>query len=245
MKLDTFEGPLDLLLHLINRYEIDIFDIPVARITEQYLQYIHTMQELKLDVASEYLEMAATLLQIKSKLLLPAHEEELEDEFGYDEFEEDPREELMRRLIEYKKYKEAAKQLQEFEEERSEIFTRSPGDLSSYAEETKQPFVSDVSIYDMLGALQKLFKRKKLNEPRTTTVQRQEVPIRERMIEIMDELAKGGGRRSFYSLFPSFERGHMVATFLAILELMKANQVHCEQEQNFDEIFIYQNKNDL
>ena len=108
VKINAFEGPLDLLLHLINRLEIDIYDIPVSEITEQYMLYIHTMQELHLDIASEYLVMAATLLSIKSRMLLPKQEEELfEDEFG-EEPEEDPRDELMRRLIEYRKYKEAA-----------------------------------------------------------------------------------------------------------------------------------------
>ncbi|GAE43404.1 segregation and condensation protein A [Mesobacillus boroniphilus JCM 21738] len=110
VKIEAFEGPLDLLLHLINTLEIDIYDIPVAEITEQYLMYIHAMKELQLDVASEYLVMAATLLAIKSKMLLPKHEAELEDEFEFDH-EEDPRNELVERLIEYKKFKEAASDL--------------------------------------------------------------------------------------------------------------------------------------
>src|SRR4051794_34183429 len=105
IKIDAFEGPMDLLLHLINRLEIDIYDIPMAEITEQYLSYIHTMKHLELDVASEYLVMAASLLAIKSKMLVPKHEEErLYDEEGI-EYEEDPRDELVEKLIEYKKYK--------------------------------------------------------------------------------------------------------------------------------------------
>ncbi len=103
VKLDQFEGPLDLLLHLIHRYEIDIYDIPVAQITEQYMAYIHAMKQLQLDVASEYLVMAATLIEMKSKMLLPKHEETLEDQELF--IEEDPREQLMQQLIEYKSLK--------------------------------------------------------------------------------------------------------------------------------------------
>lgn len=111
VKIEAFEGPLDLLLHLINRLEIDIYDIPVAKITEQYLLYVHTMRELELDVASEYLVMAATLLSIKSRMLLPKQEEELFDEEFLEE-EEDPREELIEKLIEYRKYKSAAQKFE-------------------------------------------------------------------------------------------------------------------------------------
>ena len=111
VKVDAFEGPLDLLLHLINQEELDIYDIPVARITDQYLHYIHTMNDLELDIASEYLVMAATLLAIKSKMLLPKESTELfEDEWSMDA-EDDPRDELMYQLIEYRKYKEAAETL--------------------------------------------------------------------------------------------------------------------------------------
>src|SRR5690606_27811042 len=116
VKLDSFEGPLDLLLHLINKYEIDIYDIPVAQITAQYMEYIHAMQELELNIASEYLVIAATLLEIKSKMLLPKQEVSLDDEY-----EEDPREELMNRLIEYRKFKDAATHLKGREMEQSQI----------------------------------------------------------------------------------------------------------------------------
>lgn len=240
VKIEAFEGPLDLLLHLINRLEIDIYDIPVAQITEQYLRYIHAMQELKLDIASEYLVMAATLLQIKSKMLLPKQEEDLlDDEFEFDPDEEDPREELLNRLLEYSKYKEAAKELQKYEALRNQIYTRAPENLSQYKQDKKENPVSNVTLYDMLGAFQKLIKRKKLKEPKTSTVQRQEIPIEKRMVEIITELKQSGGKRSFYSLFPHPEKGHIVVTFLAILELMKNNDIVCEQENNFEDIYIF------
>src|SRR5690606_29268658 len=154
VKIDAFEGPLDLLLHLINTMEINIYDIPMAEITDQYFIYVHTMKELELDVASEYLVMAATLLSIKSKMLLPQSEEPLDDELDV-EFEEDPREELVERLMEYKKFKEAARQLREKEEERGKLYTKPPSDLSEYTNNTQTANL-DVTIYDMLGAFHKL-----------------------------------------------------------------------------------------
>lgn len=237
VKIDAFEGPLDLLLHLINRLEIDIYDIPVAKITEQYLVYIHTMRELQLDLASEYLVMAATLLAIKSKMLLPKQEESL-DEFEF-EVEEDPRDELVERLIEYRKYKEAATDLKELENERGLMFTKPPSDLSDYTKEIKlEKSDLDVSLYDMLAAFQKLLRRKKLQKPLSTKITRQEIPIEQRMAEIIQDLNKNKGRRSFYDLFPSHEKDYIVVTFLAILELMKRREIVVEQESNFAEIFV-------
>ncbi|RBP89534.1 condensin subunit ScpA [Cytobacillus firmus] len=239
VKIDAFEGPLDLLLHLINRLEIDIYDIPVSEITEQYLIYIHTMKELQLDVASEYLVMAATLLAIKSKMLLPKHEEEeLEDEFGM-EMEEDPRDELVERLIEYRKYKEAAEELKEREQDRSLMYTKPPADLSEYVNDSRQEKADlNVSLYDMLGALQKLLRRKKLQRPLSAKVARQEIPIEKRMAEIVDQLRNFKGRKKFTDLFPISDREHIVVTFLAVLELIKRKEILVEQDRNFSDIFV-------
>lgn len=239
VKIDAFEGPLDLLLHLINRLEIDIYDIPVAEITEQYLLYIHTMQELQLDVASEYLVMAATLLAIKSKMLLPKHEDELlEDEYSIEQ-EENPMDELVERLIEYRKYKEAAVDFKALETERGLMFTKPPSDLSDYVNEN-QPEKTElnVSLYDMLGALQKLLRRQKLQKPLSTKIARQEIPIEKRMIEILNDLRSVKGRKSFNDLFPFPNREHIVVTFLAVLELIKRKEINIEQEQNFSEIYL-------
>lgn len=238
VKLDSFEGPLDLLLHLINSLEIDIYDIPVAKITEQYLLYIHTMKEMQLDLASEYLVMAATLLAIKSKMLLPKRNEEIEASFDI-EFEEDPREELVERLIEYRKYKEAASDLKSLEIERGQMFTKPPSDLSDFSKEVvHEKNDSNVSLYDMLGALQKLLRRKKLQRPITTKISRQDIPIEQRMEEIVRDLKKTKERRSFFDLFPVPDKQHIVVTFLAILELMKRHEIIVEQEGNFADIFV-------
>ncbi|QHS24485.1 segregation/condensation protein A [Virgibacillus sp. MSP4-1] len=242
VKLDTFEGPLDLLLHLINRYEIDIYDIPVAQITEQYMGYIHTMQQLELNIASEYLVMAATLIEIKSKMLIPNQELELEE----DEYEEeDPREDLMRRLIEYRKYKEAAQNLKDRELETNQIYTRPPVNLDVYKNENK-PVENhgEVTIFDMIGALQKLFQRKKWNEPLETTVERQDIPIQQRMDQMLDYIRQANRKIFFDELFPSPVRSHIVVSFIALLELMKSRMIICEQETNFSDIIIYQNEED-
>ncbi|SFA72989.1 condensin subunit ScpA [Lentibacillus halodurans] len=234
VKLDAFEGPLDLLLHLINQYEIDIYDIPVAQITEQYMHYIHTMQRLELNIASEYLVMASTLLALKSQMLLPKQEVEEADE----EYMEDPREELMQRLIEYRKYKDAAKKLQNKELEANQIFTR-PAVLFDHAE-TKQPAVQgDISIYEMIHALGKMFERKKWHEPLETKVKGGEIPIEQRMTDVLDLVKYSSSGIAFDQLFEYPSRSHIVITFMAVLELMKNNDVTCRQERHFDHLYVF------
>ncbi|MFA9556090.1 segregation/condensation protein A [Evansella sp. AB-rgal1] len=243
VKLQTFEGPLDLLLHLIQKNDLDLYDIPVKEITEQYMVYIHTMQVLQLDIASEYLVMAATLLHMKSKSLLPVQEEEiLEDEFEYDD-SEDPREELMYRLIEYKKYKEAAGELKERERARSDLFSKPMTDLTillNDSVEKEEPANMNVTIYDMLQAFQKMNKRKKLDKPTFSRISRDEIPIDEKMKQIMAKLLIHQGKLRFSQLFEEEEKHHIVTSFLALLELMKSNSIICNQEHNFDDIMIYQ-----
>ncbi|WP_409297988.1 segregation/condensation protein A [Peribacillus sp. SCS-26] len=239
VKTDAFEGPLDLLLHLINRLEIDIYDIPVAAITEQYLSFIHTMKELELDLASEYLVMAATLLAIKSKMLLPKYEEPSYEEDENFDLENDPRDELVEKLIEYRTYKQAAAEFKQLEQDRGMVFTKPPSDLSEYAagaEQDKQDL--DVTLYDMLGALQKLLRRKKLQKPVYAKIEKQEISMESRMNDIMKHLQKISGRVKFQELFPVAEKPHIVVTFLSILELMKQKSIHVEQENNFSDIFV-------
>jgi segregation and condensation protein A len=231
IKIDSFEGPLDLLLHLINKFEIDIYDIPAAEITNQYLLYVKTMQQLELDVASEYLVMAATLIAMKSRSLLPDHS--LEEDEGVEE--EDPREELTRRLIEYKKYKEAAIKLQELEEERTKLFSRPPAD-ALFAPAGEGPL--NVTIYDMLGAFQKMTRRKKLAVPRKATVRREEISVESRMKSLMKTLRDTEEPVLFEDLFQSHERDELVVSFLAILELMKQNEITVMQKGSFAELYV-------
>lgn len=241
IKLDSFEGPLDLLLHLIDKAEVDIYDIPIADITEQYLATIDTMQQLQLDVASEFVVMAATLLSIKSKMLLPKKEEHVFQPFlDMDVEEVDPREELVSRLLEYKRYKLLAEQLREMEIGRNQVFTRPAENLSPYVREEDHT-VKDVTLYDLINALEKLAKKTKEKEP-ITKVSRDEVSIKDRMREIRDLVRVGGGMVRFYQLFTKgASRSEIVTTFLALLELMKGKHITCIQNQLFQDIMICEN----
>ncbi|MGP4076966.1 segregation/condensation protein A [Halobacillus sp. K22] len=237
VKVDGFEGPLDLLLHLVNRYEIDIYNIPVSKITDQYMNYIHTMRELELDLASEYLVMAASLLAIKSQMLLPNPTLEEVDEEG---FEEDPREELMRKLIEYRKYKQAAEGLKEKEVEANRIYTRPPMRQEEVQEEAPAINPGEASIYDMIHAMSKMLSRTKAEEQvQETKIKRDEVPIQLRMEEILTQVDLQEGGTSFYQLFKKRSRPHIVVTFMAILELMKSNDIVCVQQQHFEELIVF------
>jgi len=241
IKLDSFEGPLDLLLHMIEKAEVDIYDIPIAEITEQYLATIDTMQQLQLDVASEFVVMAATLLSIKSKMLLPRKEEHVfQPLLDMDVEEADPREELVQRLLEYKRYKLLADQLREMETGRNQVFTRPAEDLSPYVREEEQT-IKDVTLYDLLSALEKLVKRVKEKDP-IAKVSRDEISIKDRMQDIRQLLRVGGGMIRFFQLFsPGASRTEIVTTFLALLELMKAKHVTCVQHKLFHDIMICEN----
>ena len=245
VKLEAFSGPLDLLLHLIHRLEIDIYDIPMAELTAQYIDHIHAMQELELNEASEYLVMAATLLAIKSRMLLPIHEGEMEeDDFQIDE--PDPREDLVLRLIEYKKYKDAAVNLQELEHERAQVYTRPPTDLSHLMpNEQLALFDTNVNVYDMLSAFQKLMRRKQLLKPLQTRIARQEISVKERMLSVISTLKERGGHIEFTELFPENDKPALIVTFISLLELMKRQVVFVEQQNNFEELTVILQKEEI
>ncbi len=238
VKVDAFEGPLDLLLHLIHRLEIDIYDIPVSQITTQYMEHIRALQVLELNEASEYLVMAATLLAIKSKMLLPVHEGEMDD-ISFDLEEQDPRDELVSRLVEYRKFKEASGKLKELEENRSIIFTKAPMDLSGLQTEVPAENVDfAVNAYDMLGAFQKMLRRKQLKAPLSARVTRQEISIKDQMTSIVDRLKQANGRTSFTELFPSNDKTVLVVSFLSVLELMKRQVIQVDQKKNFTDLMV-------
>lgn len=244
VKLDAFEGPLDLLLHLIHRLEIDIYDIPMKEITAQYMEQLRAMQVLELNEASEYLVMAATLLEIKSKMLLPIHEDELDDiELEVDDV--DPRDELVARLIEYRKFKEAAFQLKEREEERVQMYTRPPSDLSQYMQDEQMQLELSVNVYDMVAAFQKMLKRKKMRAPLATRVAKQGLTVKQQMHTVIETLKSLHGRAEFNELFQADDRETLVVTFLSLLELMKRQIVIVEQQQNFEQLFVQLRKGDI
>lgn len=240
VKIDAFEGPLDLLLHLIKTLEIDIYDIPVSEITAQYLDYIHHMQKLELDVASEYLVMAATLIAMKSRMLLPrpeVYDEEPEEPY---EDPEEARQELMRQLLEYRQYKEAAEALKSNETERKMLYAKPPEDLTRFerADITLIPVSERATVRDMLRAFQRMLIRREMDKPLDTKINRQPLPVGQQMISIIRRLKKAGHPLKFDVLFSYNDRTHIVVTFLALLELMKKNAILCRQDENFADIFV-------
>ncbi len=244
VKLEVFEGPLDLLLHLINRLEIDIYDIPMAELTHQYIQHLQAMRILQLDELSEYLVLAATLLEIKSKMLLPINEdEEFVDDVDF-EMEVDPRDELVARLIEYRKYKEAANSLKESADERAYHFTKTPDDLSFYGELVVPDIPDDMNVFDLIGAFQRMLDRKRLKAPVMANITKSELSVSDKMDDIMSLLDRDGASCSFDSLFKAGDLSDMVVTFLSLLELMKRTDITVSQNGNFDELMIMLCKED-
>ncbi len=230
VKLDVFEGPLDLLLYLIKKNEFDIFDIPIAVITEQYLEYIKLMKALNLDVAGEFLVMAATLMQIKSKMLLPSGDEEEEQE------QEDPRAELVRRLLEYQQYKEAASQLQEREMLERDVFARKfvPEELKVQIETET---LIEVSAYDLIEAFREVLKE--VPEDLTHEITLDKLSVTEKIHQLLDMLT-GTKSLTFQSLFPSVSsKSELIITFLAVLELIRLKLIRAYQGKPFGVIRIY------
>ena len=230
VRIENFEGPLDLLLHLIKKNEINIYDIPVAMIAQQYLAYLEAMEELNLNVAGDFLVMAATLLQIKSKMLLPVDETVDDDEDG-----PDPREELVRRLLEYKAYKEAARQLDDQEKMWHEIFWREQA-LSVEEEVEENLPLENVSLFDLVDALKDVLERNPAS--RLLEIVPDNLTVRERMNLILETL-EGKDSVSFAALFEgSSHRMVVVVTFLALLELMRLRVVRVFQAQTFGPILV-------
>jgi segregation and condensation protein A len=230
VRIENFEGPLDLLLHLIRKNEINIYDIPIAMIAQQYLGYLEAMKDLNLTVAGEFLVMAATLLQIKSKMLLPVEETAEDDEDG-----PDPREELVRRLLEYKAFKEAARQLDSQERMWRDIYSRPA--MSSDAEATSDETILDnIGLFDLVDALQGILNRnpgKKLLE-----IIPDNLTVRDRMNVILEAL-EGQESVGFEALFEaSCHRLVIIVTFLALLELIRLRTVRVYQAENFGPILV-------
>jgi segregation and condensation protein A len=227
VKLARFEGPLDLLLHLIKRDEIDIYDIPIAHITQQYLAYIELMRSLDLDVAGEFLVMAATLMRIKTKMLLPA------PAVGEEEEEGDPREELVQRLVEYRQFKEAAGTLKLREEERRLLFERGmvPGE-----DEAGPLPLAPATLFDLLDALNRVMAR--IPDQTVYEVQAEAYDVEEKMSVIATQAAEHGSISFVELLMRCRARIEMVVTFIALLELIKLGQVTIVQPEHFSDIMI-------
>lgn len=236
VKLEIFEGPLDLLLHLIKKNEINIYDIPITLITQQYLEYLEMMRNLNLDVAGEFLLMAATLLHIKSKMLLPPAEG-VEEEGEEEEVTEDPRAELVRRLLEYQKYKEAAAELAKRDLLEREVFTRKVLSEELINFPAEDVVMGELTLFDLIEALKKVLQRVSPEEFQEISLDN--FSLKEKIQQIMELIWKENSI-SFTQLFPpEASKQEIILSFLALLELLRLRLVKAYQTEAFGSIRIF------
>ena len=232
VKFEVFEGPLDLLLYLIKKEEVDIYDVNLTQLATQFIEYIEVMRLLDLEIAGEFLVMASTLMYIKSRELLPL-DQQVQTE-GEDDGE-DPRWELIRQLVEYKKFKDAAAQLQTLEARQENVFARRPGRLETAAEPA--PVKPDVSLFDLLNAVNAILKRVNARDD-SRDVYQDKWTVSEKIEQIIKALAGREGLK-FGDLFEgAMSRTEVVVTFLALLELIRLKQLVVAQPEEFGEIEI-------
>ena len=233
VQLPVFEGPLDLLLYLIKKEELNIYDIPISKVTDQYLEYLEVMKLLDLDIAGEFILMAATLMHIKSKMLLPIdHTEEVTEEMA------DPRDELVKKLLEYKKFKEAAGHLNEMKHKQRDIFTRIPGAEKTIIKDEKGYF--ETSLFDLITAFTKVLKE--VPKSKFHQVASDEFTVSGKIHEVLHILVEKH-KILFKDLFKNAKnREEVIATFLALLELVKLKEIVVTQSEHFGEIELVRNQ---
>jgi segregation and condensation protein A len=232
IKLPNFEGPFDLLLYFIKRDEINIYDIPIARLSMEFLKYVRLMQMLDLDLAGEFIVMAATLMYIKTQMLLPKQNPENPDEI------EDPRAGLVQQLLEYKQYKEASKVLSELSDENKYILYRKNFEIDyKIAEENTWKNYKNANVFDLIGALQKVIDRNKITPEKQHIVEILPVTVEEKRQFLINEL-RLKKRISFFQILENKSIPHIVATFLAILDLLKQQVLFIVQDNLFEDIII-------
>lgn len=228
--IDNFDGPLDLLLHLIKEQDIDIHDIKIEDITKQYLDYIRHMKELNLEIASEYLVMASELIEMKSKMLLPKKKEKEDDDY-----EEDPRELLIERLLAYKRYKEVTSEFKDLELTRKMVFTREPDNLNRYVKEDENS--EELGVADLIDAFNNLLKRKELDRPIATKITKKELSVTEKVNKIKNIL-RNKKKINFEDIFEVSTKEEVIISFLSVLEMVKKDEILLTQEGNFKNIVI-------
>lgn len=233
IKINEFEGPLDLLLHLIKQEGMDIYEIEISEITKQYLDYINKMEELNINVASSYIVMAAELMEIKSKSLLPKKKEDTEES---SEEEIVSKENLINKLIEYQKYKEMTDTFKDMETRRQNIYIKSPEKLTNYLEEIAIKN-EDTSVDDLVTAFKRFLERKKSELPITTKITNKEYSVKERKQKIK-AILKEKKKILFTELFEEKNTSYIIVTFLSILEMTKEKVVLIKQDANFSDITI-------
>lgn len=230
--INEFEGPLDLLLHLVKASKVDIYEIKTTEIIEQYLNFIHQMEDLNIDIASEYLVMASELVHLKSRLLLNLTDEEEETE----EFSINSEEDLKNKLAEYEQYKRISSDFKELEEKRGEVFTKLPESLKEYMDKGTK-LDSDISLNDLLNAFMNFKKREELAKPLHTRVTKKEYSIEERTVSIRNILKKKK-KINFLELFDNFTKEYVIVTLLSVLEMSKNKEINLSQKKNYGEILI-------
>ncbi len=232
IKINEFDGPLDLLLHLVKVNKMDIYDINIELITKEYLDYINNNKELTIDACSEYLVMASELIHLKSKLLLNNNKDEEEDSM----YEIESEEELQKRLLEYQKIKELTDDFRVLEEKRSTVYTKLESNLNEFAS-VNQELSDDVTLNDLLEAFKSFLKRQELKEPISTTVTKKELSVADRVKSIRSIL-KIKGKVNFLDLFEEVSKPYVIVTFLSILDMTKNREIKLSQKNNFGEIII-------
>ncbi len=238
LKLDVFEGPLDLLLFLIKKNDIEIKDIPISKITEQYLQYIDMMKMLDLDIVGDFLVMAATLMQIKSRMLLPP------DPVDDNTQVVDPRDELVQRLLEYNRFKEIASDLQQKENYRQDLFSRALDEekAKQLRDDAKEVYV-DTSLFDLITALTDALK--KIPEDKLHEVIRDEFTVEQKIHDVLHFLIDKPQIQLSELFGKARSKGEVIVTFLAVLELIRLKEVRVVQKKLFDEIEVWRNKENM
>lgn len=228
ISIDNFDGPLDLLLHLVKESNIDILDIKIEEITDKYLDYINYEDNLNINISSSYLVMAAELIYLKSKSLLPKVDKEEDNE------EEITRESLINKLLDYKKYKEMTPTFRELEEKRREVYVKSPEKTDNYVDNT---ITGEGNIDSLLDAFKKFLERKDMEKPLVTTVTSREYSVRDRKNSIKNVLVN---KKKAYldDLIYEYNKPYLVVTFLSVLEMAKEKEIVIKQDNNFDKILI-------
>lgn len=232
--LEEFQGPLDLLLHLIKEKEMNLETLEVSTIADQYLSYIHSMESSQLEIMSEYLVMAADLVEMKSKLLLPKENITINDEYV-----EDPREALIRRLIEYKRYKDVLDDIREKYEYRQTVYIKPAENMDEYVIDTSTMIPEGLEVYDLMKAMQKMFQRKALSKPLDTHIAKKDISVDERTEQIRQFFKSRVNKKiELEELFDRQDRFYFVVTFISVLVLAKDKEIEISQDGLFSKIYL-------
>lgn len=231
IEVNDFNGPLDLLLHLVKVNKMDIYDINIELITKEYLNYINNNKDLTIDASSEYLVMASELIHLKSKSLLNNNDNDTEEEW-----EIENQEELQRRLVEYQKIKDITNDFKALEEKRGTVYTKLQSNLNDYRDEN-EGLNTNVTLQDLLDAFKEFLKRQEMKKPINTTVTKRELSVEERVVEIR-KIVRTKGKINFLDLFEDVSKPYIIVTFLSVLNMTKNKEISITQDKNFGEIYI-------